>query len=92
MGLEMKQKILKMQLQFEILCSCSKSGLMGISGYKILLFSHHSICKALVVMNRLDSVLWEKVNSLRLKKKKSKPNAMIKTNFVFVLVAKKWLD
>lgn len=72
MGLEMKQKILHMQLQFEILCSCGKSGLTGISGYKIkyLLFSYPSICKAFVLVKGLASVVWEKVNSLRLKKQR----------------------
>lgn len=67
MGFEMKQKILHMHLQSEVLCSCGKSGLMGISGYKIkyFLFLYHSICKAFALMKKLHSVLWEKVNSLR---------------------------
>lgn len=71
-----------MHLQFEALFSYAKSGLVGISGYKImyLLVSCHGIYEAFGVMMKLDSVLWEEVKSLQLKKKKKEKG--VKVNLV----------
>lgn len=55
-----------MHLQCETLFSYAKSGLVGISGYKIkyLLFSCCGIYEAFGLMLKMDSVLWEEVKSL----------------------------